>query len=56
MCTDVFQTVVMMGVMILITVKGSYNIGGFDVVWKRNWDSGRIEGPKYDFLNIYTNE
>lgn len=44
--TDVIQTVMMFGAMILVIVKGTYDIGGPDVLWRRAVDSGRIEGPE----------
>lgn len=47
--TDVIQTFIMVGAMILIIVKGTIDIGGISVLWQRNWDSGRIEGPLLDF-------
>ncbi|XP_067005526.2 sodium-coupled monocarboxylate transporter 1 [Anabrus simplex] len=43
--TDVIQAFVMFGAMILVAVKGTIDIGGADVVWQRNLDSGRIESP-----------
>uniref|UniRef100_A0A1A9UN92 Sodium-coupled monocarboxylate transporter 1 n=1 Tax=Glossina austeni TaxID=7395 RepID=A0A1A9UN92_GLOAU len=44
--TDVIQTVIMIGAIIFIIVKGTIDIGGFQVVWQRNYDSGRIELPE----------
>lgn len=44
--TDVIQIVIMYGVMILIIVKGTLNVGGLGVVIERNWHSGRIEAPE----------
>lgn len=35
--------------MFLIIIKGTLDIGGISVLWQRNWDSGRIEGPLMDF-------
>ncbi|XP_067005054.2 sodium-coupled monocarboxylate transporter 1 isoform X1 [Anabrus simplex] len=43
--TDVIQTIIMFGAMILVAVKGSMDVGGAAVVWQRNLDSGRIELP-----------
>lgn len=43
--TDVFQTVIMVGAMILIVVQGTLMVGGFQEVINKNWDSGRIEFP-----------
>lgn len=44
--TDVIQIVIMYGVMILIIVKGTMNVGGLGVVIERNWNSDRIEAPE----------
>ncbi|XP_018331292.1 sodium-coupled monocarboxylate transporter 1-like isoform X2 [Agrilus planipennis] len=46
--TDVIQTVLMLLAIILVIVKGSLDVGGFGVVWERNWISGRIESPNLD--------
>lgn len=43
--TDVIQTIIMFGAMILVIVKGSYIVGGFSEVIRRNWESDRIEYP-----------
>ncbi|XP_067005476.2 sodium-coupled monocarboxylate transporter 1 [Anabrus simplex] len=42
---DVIQGFAMFGAMILVAVKGTFDVGGADVVWQRNLDSGRIESP-----------
>jgi solute carrier family 5 (sodium-coupled monocarboxylate transporter), member 8/12 len=44
--TDVIQIVIMYGVMVLIIVKGTANVGGLGVVIERNWNSGRFEAPE----------
>ena len=44
--TDVIQIVIMYGVMILIIVKGTMNVGGLGVVIERNLESGRFEAPE----------
>ena len=44
--TDVIQIVIMYGVMILIIVKGTMNIGGLGVLIERNLESGRFEAPE----------
>lgn len=44
--TDVIQIVIMYGVMILIMVKGTLNVGGLGFVLEKNWESGRLEGPE----------
>ncbi|XP_017774332.1 PREDICTED: sodium-coupled monocarboxylate transporter 1-like [Nicrophorus vespilloides] len=51
--TDVVQTLIMVGAMILVIVKGTIDVGGFENVWKRNWNSDRIEMPNFD-LNPLT--
>ncbi|KAJ8978769.1 hypothetical protein NQ317_017493 [Molorchus minor] len=43
--TDVIQTVIMFFAMVLVVVKGTMDIGGIKNVFKRNWESDRIEGP-----------
>ncbi|RVE54442.1 hypothetical protein evm_000927 [Chilo suppressalis] len=43
--TDVIQTLIMIGAIILVIIKGTINVGGFKEVMKRNWDTGRIEFP-----------
>ncbi|GAB0091668.1 sodium-coupled monocarboxylate transporter 1 [Sergentomyia squamirostris] len=45
--TDVVQTVMMFGAIILVMVKGTRDIGGVNVLWKRAMDSGRIESPDF---------
>lgn len=44
--TDVIQIVIMYGVMVLIMVKGTMNVGGLGFVLEKNWESGRLEGPE----------
>lgn len=45
--TDVIQTFIMIGSLVLVIVKGTIEAGGFRTVMEKNWHSGRIEGPKY---------
>lgn len=45
--TDVIQTFLMVGAIVVIMVKGTYDVGGLQEVWKRNWESGRIEIARY---------
>ncbi|XP_035919646.1 sodium-coupled monocarboxylate transporter 1 [Anopheles stephensi] len=57
--TDVIQTVLMFGAMVLIIVKGTLDVGGLSVVMERAKASGRIEGPDFRFdmttrHNIYS--
>jgi sodium-coupled monocarboxylate transporter 8/12 len=44
--TDLVQTLIMYGVLIVILIKGTRNVGGLSVVWERNYNSGRIEYPE----------
>ncbi|XP_055606677.1 sodium-coupled monocarboxylate transporter 1-like [Uranotaenia lowii] len=57
--TDVVQTVMMFGAMLLIIIKGTLDVGGLDVVIDRAMASGRIELPdlRFDMTtrhNIYS--
>ncbi|XP_050100879.1 sodium-coupled monocarboxylate transporter 1 [Anopheles aquasalis] len=57
--TDVIQTVLMFGAMLLIIIKGTLDVGGVSVVMERAKASGRIEGPdlRFDMTtrhNIYS--
>uniref|UniRef100_A0A336KXY7 CSON013148 protein n=1 Tax=Culicoides sonorensis TaxID=179676 RepID=A0A336KXY7_CULSO len=47
--TDVIQTIIMFGAMLLICIKGTYDVGGVGVVMQRAFDSGRIETPATEF-------
>lgn len=49
--TDVVQSLIMFAAMFLIIIKGTFDVGGLDVVLTRNIESGRIEGPEY--VNCY---
>lgn len=44
--TDVVQSVVMYGSLVVIMIKGTMDLGGFGVVWQRNLDGGRINTPE----------
>ena len=44
--TDTIQAIVLFSSLLLVVVKGTIDVGGVGVVWQRNYDSGRIEGPK----------
>uniref|UniRef100_A0A6P7EZC1 Sodium-coupled monocarboxylate transporter 1-like n=1 Tax=Diabrotica virgifera virgifera TaxID=50390 RepID=A0A6P7EZC1_DIAVI len=46
--TDVIQLILMFAALILVVIKGTLDVGGFGNVFKRNWDSDRIEGPNFD--------
>ncbi|XP_072937276.1 sodium-coupled monocarboxylate transporter 1-like [Epargyreus clarus] len=45
--TDVVQTIVMIGAMVIVIIKGTFIVGGFQEVMKRNWDTGRLEFPSF---------
>ncbi|XP_036675381.3 sodium-coupled monocarboxylate transporter 1 isoform X2 [Drosophila suzukii] len=45
--TDVIQTVIMVGAIIFVIVKGTYDLGGLGVVIQRNFESGRLEWPEW---------
>lgn len=40
------QIAIMIGAIILVSVKGTLDIGGIANVVERNLETGRIEGPK----------
>ncbi|XP_046815869.1 sodium-coupled monocarboxylate transporter 1-like isoform X2 [Vespa crabro] len=46
---DFIQVLVMFGSMLLITIKGTSDIGGLSVVLRRNRDSDRLEFPAFDW-------
>lgn len=50
MWTDVLQAVIMLAAIIAVMVKGTIEVGGFDVVWERNLESGRLDVPPYVYL------
>uniref|UniRef100_A0A2A4JGL0 Sodium-coupled monocarboxylate transporter 1 n=1 Tax=Heliothis virescens TaxID=7102 RepID=A0A2A4JGL0_HELVI len=43
--TDVIQTIVMIGAMIIVVIKGTIIAGGFKEVFRENWNTGRLEIP-----------
>ncbi|KAJ8735411.1 hypothetical protein PYW07_007031 [Mythimna separata] len=43
--TDVIQTIVMIGAMIIVVIKGTIIAGGFSEVFRENWNTGRLEIP-----------
>ncbi|XP_069696485.1 sodium-coupled monocarboxylate transporter 1-like isoform X3 [Periplaneta americana] len=45
--TDVVQTIIMCGAIVLVVIKGTMDIGGLNVVWERNYVTGRIESPNF---------
>ncbi|XP_030373601.1 sodium-coupled monocarboxylate transporter 1 isoform X2 [Scaptodrosophila lebanonensis] len=47
--TDVIQTIIMVGAIVFVIVKGTIDVGGLGVVWQRNYDSGRMEWPELSF-------
>ena len=44
--TDFIQTIILVGTVVMIAIKGTYDVGGFSVIYERNQASGRFEGPK----------
>lgn len=44
--TDVVQSIVMYGSLVVIMIKGTLDLGGFDVVWQRNLEGGRLNFPE----------
>lgn len=44
--TDLFQSIIMFGAMLVVIIKGTIDIGGLDVVISRNIESGRLELPE----------
>ncbi|XP_047119680.1 sodium-coupled monocarboxylate transporter 1-like [Schistocerca piceifrons] len=46
--TDVVQTVMMFGAVLLVVIKGTIDVGGLSVVWSRNFESGRLDPPGLD--------
>ncbi|XP_075145582.1 kin of rumpel isoform X4 [Haematobia irritans] len=43
--TDVIQSFVMFGSIILLSIKGTIDIGGVSVLWQRNMEGGRLKFP-----------
>ncbi|XP_057665819.1 sodium-coupled monocarboxylate transporter 1-like [Diorhabda carinulata] len=46
--TDVIQIFIMFGAILLVVIKGTIDVGGIGNVFRRNWESDRIEGPNFD--------
>jgi hypothetical protein len=44
--TDVIQIMMMYGTLVLIILKGTYDVGGLSVVLERNLQSGRLSAPE----------
>lgn len=44
--TDVVQLTMMLGTIILVILKGTFDVGGFGFVWSKAIESGRIEVPE----------
>ncbi|KAL3207623.1 hypothetical protein MRX96_010098 [Rhipicephalus microplus] len=47
--TDVFQICLMFGSMLMIAIRGAYDIGGMKVVYNRAYDGSRIEFFNFSF-------
>ncbi|KAH8382225.1 hypothetical protein KR009_002458, partial [Drosophila setifemur] len=45
--TDVVQSVIMYGTLIVIMIKGTVDLGGLGVVWQRNSEGGRLTAPEW---------
>ncbi|XP_037714192.1 sodium-coupled monocarboxylate transporter 1 isoform X4 [Drosophila subpulchrella] len=45
--TDVIQSGIMVGAILFVSVKGTYDLGGLGVVIQRNFESGRLEWPEW---------
>lgn len=45
--TDVIQTTIMVGAMIIVIVKGTIDVGGLGVVIERNSAGQRFDKPEY---------
>nr|XP_032290676.1 sodium-coupled monocarboxylate transporter 1 isoform X3 [Drosophila virilis] len=45
--TDVIQSFVMYGSILAVCIKGTYDVGGLNVVLQRNWESGRLNAPEW---------
>ncbi|XP_017079737.2 sodium-coupled monocarboxylate transporter 1 isoform X2 [Drosophila eugracilis] len=45
--TDVIQTVIMVGAIFFVIIKGTHDLGGLGVVIQRNFDTGRMEWPEF---------
>lgn len=46
--TDFFQGLMMYASILVIVIKGTIDLGGFDVVWERAVEGGRIEFLRFD--------
>lgn len=42
---DLLQALIIIATVILVAAKGSFDVGGFGEVWKRNWEGDRIIIP-----------
>ncbi|XP_032576938.1 sodium-coupled monocarboxylate transporter 1 isoform X4 [Drosophila sechellia] len=45
--TDVVQSVIMYGSLIVIMIKGTLDLGGFGTVWRINQEGGRLNTPEW---------
>ncbi len=46
--TDLVQSIMMFAAMFVVIIKGTYDIGGLEVVINRNLESGRLEWPEFE--------
>lgn len=44
--TDVIQTWLMIAGVFAVIIKGTIDVGGWQTVWQRSYDGGRIEAPR----------
>ncbi|XP_045450061.1 sodium-coupled monocarboxylate transporter 1-like [Melitaea cinxia] len=47
--TDVVQTVVMFGAMLIVIIKGTIIVGGVEELFDKSWTTNRIELPSFNF-------
>lgn len=45
--TDVIQTVIMFGAMLIVIIKGTIIVGGVREVLDKSWATSRIEFPRW---------
>lgn len=45
--TDVIQTVIMFGALLIVIIKGTIIVGGVEEVLDKSWATNRIEFPRW---------
>ena len=53
MWTDTFQGAMMFATFLVVIIKGTIDAGGVKNVFTSNYDSGRIEFFKYDYIVLF---